>query len=254
MGYQQVQRPRVSDVIMQRLEAMILEGSFKPGQKLPPERELAEQFGVSRPSLREAVQKLVARGLLVSRQGGGNYVSEQLGQSFSDPLLQLLAGHDEFHYDLLEFRHALEGLAAHYAALRATEADKAMLQHRFDALVATYQAMDPLQEAEADAAFHLAIAEAAHNVVLLHSMRGIFALLEQGIVKSLTRLFEKDESRSVLYEQHRALLEAILAGDPEVARARSHEHLVFVEDSLLEMSRQETRFERAMRRVQVSGR
>lgn len=71
MVFDQVQRPRVSDVIMQRLEAMILEGSLKPGQKLPPERELAEQFGVSRPSLREAVQKLVARGLLTSRQGAG---------------------------------------------------------------------------------------------------------------------------------------------------------------------------------------
>ncbi|MGI6408252.1 MAG: FCD domain-containing protein [Gammaproteobacteria bacterium] len=253
MVFDQVQRPRVSDVIMQRLEAMILEGSLKPGQKLPPERELAEQFGVSRPSLREAVQKLVARGLLTSRQGGGNYVCEQLGQSFSDPLLKLLAGHDEFHYDLLEFRHALEGLAAHYAALRATDADKAMLQRRFDALVATYKAMDPVQEAEADAAFHLAIAEAAHNVVLLHNMRGIFALLEQSIVKNLTSLFERHGSRDLLYDQHRALLEAILSGDAEAARARSHEHLVFVEDSLLELSREETRFERAMRRVQVGG-
>ena len=253
MVFQQVQRPRVSDVIMRRLEAMILEGSFKPGQKLPPERELAEQFGVSRPSLREAVQKLVARGLLVSRQGGGNYVCEQLGQSFSDPLLQLLAEHNEFHYDLLEFRHALEGLAAPYAALRAPDADRAMLQQRFDALVATYESMDPVKEAEADAAFHLAIAEAAHNVVLLHSMRGIFALLEQSIVKNLTSLFERDESRTQLYEQHRALLDAILSGDAEQARARSHEHLVFVEDSLLELTRQETRFERAMRRVQAGN-
>lgn len=252
MSYTRVETRRISDVIMQQLESMILEGSFKPGQKLPPERELATRFGVSRPSLREAIQKLAARGLLVSRQGGGTYVNEQVGASFSDPLMQLLGGHAEFHYDLLEFRHALEGLSAYYAALRSTPADKQLLIRRFEELTATYDAMDPVREAEADAVFHLAIAEAAHNVVLLHTMRGLFSLLEKSIVDNLTSLFERKDSRPLLYHQHRALLDAILEGDPEGAQARSHEHLVYVEDGLLEMSKQETRIQRAMRRVQAA--
>ena len=75
MAYQRVRQPRLADVITERLEAMLLEGSLKPGEKLPPERELAEHFGVSRPSLREAIQKLAARGLLTSRQGGGTFVA-----------------------------------------------------------------------------------------------------------------------------------------------------------------------------------
>ena len=79
---------------MQQLEEMILEGTLKPGQKLPPERELATQFEVSRPSLREAVQKLAAKGLLISRQGGGTYVSEDLGGSFSDTILVFLSAVD----------------------------------------------------------------------------------------------------------------------------------------------------------------
>ena len=81
---------KLSDRIVEQLENMLLEGSFAPGQKLPPERDLAEMFAVSRPSLREAIQKLVAKGLLVSRQGGGNYVATALGSTFSDPLLHLL--------------------------------------------------------------------------------------------------------------------------------------------------------------------
>ena len=81
MAYQRVKQPKISDVIMAQLEAMILEGSLKPGQRLPPERELATQFEVSRPSLREALQKLSARGLIVSRQGGGSFVSEKIGSS-----------------------------------------------------------------------------------------------------------------------------------------------------------------------------
>ena len=253
MTYNRVQTQRLSDVIMQRMESMILEGSFKPGQKLPPERELAASFEVSRPSVREAIQKLVAKGLLTSRQGGGTFVSQEIGSSFSDPLLALLDSHDEFHYDLLEFRHSLEGLSAYYAARRSTPADKDMLRDKFEALKATYSRQDAVAEAEADAAFHLAIAEAAHNVVLLHTIRGLFSLLEKSIVEKLSQLFERDSSRSQLLEQHQALLDAILAGDAELAQKMSHQHLVYVEEGLMELSKRETRLERSLRRAQISG-
>ena len=69
MGFDQVRQRRLSDDIVEQLEGMILEGTLKSGERLPAERALAEQFGVSRPSLREAIQKLAAKGLLVSRQG-----------------------------------------------------------------------------------------------------------------------------------------------------------------------------------------
>lgn len=253
MSYSPVRPQRVADAVLGQIEGMILEGSLKPGQKLPTERELAKQFEVSRPSVREALQKLAARGLLVSRQGGGTYVSVEIGEAFADSVMDLFGSHPEFHYDLLEFRHALEGISAYYAALRSTEADKRILQKRFDELVATYPEMDPELEAEADAAFHLTISEAAHNVVLLHSMRGLFSMLERSIVDNLSSLFERPGARDQLYNQHKALLDAILDGDAELAQQRSHEHLVFVEDSLLEMSRHQTRVQRALRRVNVGN-
>ncbi|GEK49018.1 transcriptional regulator [Bisbaumannia pacifica] len=253
MTYQTVKQPRLADVITERLESMIIEGSLQPGQRLPPERELAERFGVSRPSLREAIQKLAARGLLTSRQGGGTFVTQELNTRYSDPLLEMLARHQEFHFDLLEFRDAMEGLSAYYAALRSTPADKALLVQRFEELEASFAGRDPEQEAKADAAFHLAIAESAHNVLLLHTIRGIFHLLEKSIVDNLAYLFEKPDSRPRLMEQHRALLEAILAGDAEQARERAHEHLVFVEEGLLELERAETRAQRALRRAQAHG-
>lgn len=253
MTYAQIRPQRVANVVMAQIESMILEGSLRPGQKLPTERELSKQFGVSRPSLREAIQKLAARGLLVSQQGGGTYVNKEIGTGYADSLMEMLGDHAEFHYDLLEFRHALEGLCAYYSALRSTQSDKEILQQRFGDLVATYDAMDPALEAEADAAFHLAICEAAHNAVLLHTMRGLFSLLERSIVDNLSSLLERHQSRELLYDQHKALLDTILAGDAESAQQRSHEHLVFVEDSLLEMSRHKTRVERALRRVTVGG-
>ncbi|SKA05625.1 transcriptional regulator, GntR family [Oceanospirillum multiglobuliferum] len=252
-SYNRVKQPKISDIIMQQLESMILEGTLKPGQKLPPERELAAQFEVSRPSLREAIQKLTARGLLFSRHGGGTYVSEQIGASFIDPLQELLSSHDEFLYDQLEFRDALEGLSAYYAALRSTEADKQMLTRAYQNLLSVYEKNDPVLEAKVDAEFHMAIAEAAHNVVLLHTLRGLFSMLEKSIVSNLKNLFQKKESRPVLLKQHQAMYDAIMASNPEQARAAAHEHLVFVEDSLLEMRREETRIQRSLRRVQTTS-
>ncbi|MBM6550703.1 FCD domain-containing protein [Marinomonas ostreistagni] len=233
---------------MQELESMILEGTFKPGQKLPPERELAERFDVSRPSLREAIQKLAARGVLNSKHGGGTYVSEQLGSSFTDPLQALLSSHDEFLYDQLEFRDALEGLSAYYAALRATEADKAMLTKRYNALVAANQREDSSQESKLDAEFHMAIAECAHNVVLLHTLRSLFSTLEKSISANLTNLFEKKDARGHVMAQHQALYDAIMAGQPDEARSAVHAHLVFVEDNLLKMRREASRIQRSLRR------
>lgn len=74
--------------------------------------------------MREAIQRLEAKGLLLRRQGGGTFVQSSLWQSFSDPLVELLSDHPESQFDLLETRHALEGIAAYYAALRSTDEDK----------------------------------------------------------------------------------------------------------------------------------
>jgi len=252
MTYQRVKQPKISDVIMQQLETMILEGTLKPGQRLPPERELARQFEVSRPSLREAMQKLAARGLLNSRQGGGTFVAEEIGASLSDPLLELFRTHPESQYDLLEFRHALEGVSAYYAALRSTAADKAEIQARFDALQQFHEQKSFDREVAADVDFHLAIAAATHNVVLLHMMRALFTLLRQHIWDNLEQIYPKHDMRGRIHDQHYLLLQAILAGDPEAARQAAHDHLAYVEEVLLEQGREQTRLERALRRANLS--
>lgn len=252
MVYQRVKQPRISDVIMQQLETMILEGALQPGQRLPPERELAARFEVSRPSVREAMQKLAAKGLLVSRQGGGTYVAEDLGAGLSDPLLELFKTHPESQYDLLEFRHALEGVSAYYAALRSTPADKALIRERYRQLQQYHEEKAFDKEVAADVEFHLAIAAATHNVVLLHMMRALFSLLKQHIWDNLEQIYPKGEMRARIHEQHRLLLQAIEDGDPERARQAAHDHLAFVEEVLLEQGRERTRLERALRRSNLN--
>ena len=127
MKFKQIKPVTISEKIAEQIENNILEGALNAGDKLPPERELAIQFDVSRPSIREAINKLQARGLVTKNPGGGTYIDETVGASFSDPLLQLIGSNPDALYDILELRFALEGLSAYGAAERATEADKKRL-------------------------------------------------------------------------------------------------------------------------------
>ncbi|WP_346829040.1 GntR family transcriptional regulator [Pseudomonas abietaniphila] len=252
MGFDQVRQRRLSDDIVEQLERMILEGTLRAGERLPAERALAEQFGVSRPSLREAIQKLTAKGLLISRQGGGNYVVESLGSTFSDPLLHLLESSADAQRDLLEFRHTLEASCAYYAAIRATDVDRARLREAFDALQDCYARVDEVSRAEegaADANFHLAIAEASHNAVLLHTIRGLFDLLRRNVVTNIGGMYkQRSETRDMLINQHRELYLAIIEGRADDAREVSSRHLLYVQEVLEEVRQQVQRTARAERR------
>ena len=93
-------RPKLSDVITEKLESMILDGSWLAGEQLPSERELATEFAVSRTSLREPIQNLQARGLVTRKQGGGTFVSAKLNTAMTDPLLALVAERPETQFDL----------------------------------------------------------------------------------------------------------------------------------------------------------
>ncbi|AVO54246.1 FCD domain-containing protein [Ectopseudomonas mendocina] len=253
MGFGQVRQRRLSDDIVEQLESMILEGTLRVGERLPAERLLAEQFGVSRPSLREAIQKLVAKGLLVSRQGGGNYVAESLGSTFSDPLILLLENKEDAQRDLLEFRHTLEGSCAFYAARRATDIDRQRLSEAFEALQDCYSRssgkVTRAEEGAADARFHLAIAEASHNAVLLHTIRGLFSLLKRNVVTNIGGMYaQREETREMLIKQHQALYEAIMEGRAEEARTLSNQHIDYVQEVLSEVQLEAQREARAQRR------
>lgn len=249
MPYRKITQPKLADSIVVELEQMILEGSLQPGQKLLPERELAIQFQVSRPSLREAIQRLEARGLLYRRQGGGTYVQSALSKGIADPLFELLSTHPEARYDLLEFRHALEGICAYYAALRGTEADFERIRQVQATIIDAGQSGSLVAESAAVTRFYLVMAEASHNVVLLHLLRAMSPMLEQNILQN-NEILNRRPGVVAQIRRHRAnLIEAILSGAPERARAACHEHLAYIEETLLDMQREETRIQRSMRRI-----
>ncbi|MCB5227895.1 pyruvate dehydrogenase complex transcriptional repressor PdhR [Alishewanella sp. 16-MA] len=241
---------KLSDRIVEQLENLLLEGSFSPGQKLPSERELAERFDVSRPSLREAIQKLEAKGLVSRRQGGGTYIKDTLAVGLTDPLFELIGRHPESQFDLLEFRHALEGISAYYAALRGTEADHIKIKTLYEDICRTQQQQDIDAQAMAVGQFYLAVAEASHNVVLLHLVRGLTPLVEQNVRLNLAALQHSEGIAEKLNEHRQRLMQAVINGEPELARQASNGHLAFIEEALLEVGKERSRIERSLRRSQ----
>ncbi len=251
MQFETINPPKVSDAIVSQIEQSILEGVLKPGERLPPERELAQQLYVSRPSLREAITTLKSRGLLQSRRGGGNFVVDVIAPALTDPLIELLKNHPKAMSDVLELRHALEEVAAYFAALRATDADREILRCRFAALEEIQQGTrEPQHDAVVDASFHLAIADASHNVALIHVMRGLFDLLLSNICRSLEQLYTRESSYAIIHAQHQAILKGVLERDPDAARQAAHVHLSFVEVTLRDLDAEAGRQELSQRRLQ----
>ncbi|GGZ10024.1 MULTISPECIES: pyruvate dehydrogenase complex transcriptional repressor PdhR [Shewanella] len=246
MAYSKISQPKISDVIMNQLEQMILEGSLKPGQKLPPERELALQFEVSRPSLREAIQKLEAKGLLLRRQGGGTYVKQQLWQSMADPIVELMQNDRESQYDLLEFRHATEGMMAYFAALRGTDTDMQNLQ---DCIMRVEKSTGIIEQASAIVDFYRTVAEASHNMAMLHLVLSLTSVLHKNVAENLELLSRREEATHKANEHRRALLAAIVRRDPEAAREASNDHLSYIEEVMLSVREEDSRLQRSLRRM-----
>jgi GntR family transcriptional repressor for pyruvate dehydrogenase complex len=250
-----VKQAKLSDVILAQLEAMIIEGSLKPGQKLMPERELAKLFDVSRPSLREAIQKLEAKNLVIRRQGGGTYVCDNILSGLSDPLFNLLASDNEAQFDLLEFRLGIEGMSAYYAAMRGTKADFAEIERKHQAIgnaqLDSEQQNNYRSEANAVFDFYLAICSASHNAIILHLARSMAALLIDNIEKNLAVLAKKPDVFVKITDYRTRLLEAIISGKPQRAWGASHQHLAFIEEILLKLNEEHSRMERSMRRLHL---
>lgn len=228
---------RLSDQIAQQIQQLIRDQQLKPGDRLPAERALATQLNVSRPPVREAIRTLASQGLLVTRPGGGTFVLSPI-QEWPEKILlsfaPLATTDPAYNYDMLEARHALESSTAWFAALRATEHDKANIQRCFDSMVKYQQQGDAEQSSRADARFHMSIAEASHNVVLIQFMRGLFDVLLSAVSQSRTTMFQNSQSAvlQTLTEQHENLMNAILAGEPEQAKRAIEHHLHYVQDTI----------------------
>lgn len=227
--------------LSQQVLDLIRQEELRPGDRLPAERLLAARLHVSRASLREALQGLVQSGNILSRPGSGHYLQTPVLPLTSLPIDALIRQNPSYWQDIMEIRRPLEAEAAYHAALRATKADRARLATHINNLTSTHAAQNPQADAKADASLHLDIAQASHNLVLLHIMRGLFELLASSISHSLEKLYTRPKTFQTLTRQHQALLNAIITGQPDQARKAALLHLDFVAATLRQIEDDDAR-------------
>ncbi|MEZ5809783.1 MAG: FCD domain-containing protein [Rhizobiaceae bacterium] len=235
--FSKIEQTRTADEVVGQIESLILEGILHVGDRLPGERDLARRFDVSRPILREALKQLESRGLLVSRHGGGTFVADVIGPVFTEPVMELISTHRKATVDYLEFRREMDGMAAEYAARRATDADRRILDDIIARMERAHGKADFAEEAAIDVEFHNAVGESAHNIILLHTLRACYRLLADGVMFNRALIYAQPEARARLLAQHQAIHAAIRDGKPAEARRAAEAHLRFIEQALTDAER-----------------
>jgi GntR family transcriptional repressor for pyruvate dehydrogenase complex len=232
--YKIVRSSRLYEQIVQQVEESIHKGALKAGDQLPPERELAEQFGVSRTAVREAVKALREKGLVEAYPGRGTFITDGSSYTIRQSLDRMMrSGHEGFT-SLAEVREILEPEIAALATTRAGEEDIAAMREQVAAMDAAKS--DPEAYIEADLDFHLALAEAADNAIILSLIDSIVGLLRE----QRMRIFQVDGGPERGQYHHKRILEAIEHRDPVGAREAMKAHLKQVrEDSRRAPGRQD---------------
>jgi GntR family transcriptional repressor for pyruvate dehydrogenase complex len=225
--YKIVRSSRLYEQIVQQVEDSIHKGALKPGDQLPPERELAQQFGVSRTAVREAVKALHEKGLVEAYPGRGTFITDGTSYSMRQSLDRMVkVGQAEGSAFLAEVRAILEPEIAALAATRADAEDVSSMREQVAVMDGACK--DPDAFIEADLDFHLALAEAAANPIILSLIDSIVGLLRE----QRMGIFQVEGGPERGQHHHKKILKAIELRDPTGAREAMKAHLVQVrEDS-----------------------
>lgn len=232
---------RLYQELARHLMADLASGHYPVGSRLPAERELTAKYGVSRPTVREAVIALEVQGLVEVRLGSGAYVKRLPGED-DTPGFNISA------FELTEARLLFEGEAAALAATQITDEELAAIAQLVRAIAR--ENADPNGAEEADRAFHIAIARATRNAAILETVERLWELRATSPEAAL--LHEKARHAEVkpVVEEHQAILDALTARDPAAARAAMRTHLAAVLDAML-FATEERALAEARRAVQA---
>lgn len=220
MPIQAIDSDRLYKKIARQLTELIAAGEFAPGQRLPSERELAQQLGVSRPSVREALIALDIEGKVEIRVGSGVFVSQPQAPGLPE------IDEGEGPFELIRARRMVEGGTAAWAAREATKEEVAEIRAAVEELE---KAQDGSRSTDpADRSFHVAVARATHNGPLLAVVQMLWDQGRGAVWKQMEKHFETPALKAATLRDHRAILQAIEARDARAARKAMRDHLARV--------------------------
>lgn len=226
---------KLADQVFERIRDLIFKGDLRPGEQLKSERELSEILSVSRPTIRQAIRKLIELGLIENRQGQGTYICNPKEARGHNMLREMIDWGEASLRDLLEVRMALECQAATSAALRATAADVTALERHVEDMRTS------IEEGELgileDVRFHMTLAYATKNQVQIMLMKNLYDLLHFGIEESLKQLYMDPANLETILTQHKSVSDAIRQRDPDSAYEAMRQHITFLINYMCDESR-----------------
>jgi len=229
-----LQHKRLSDEIADQFIELIKNGTLKPGDALPPEREMAGSLGVSAPPLREGLKILETLGFVDIQPRSKIVVKSVAASALHDPIAKTIEGDLGMVIQLLEVRKILESWAVTKASQMATDSDIASLERACQEMKADFE--NNRLGVNADASFHLGIFHAAQNTILSHIGFTLFDLLWRSQKLIRETMFMEEENKRRLLQQHSQILYAIKARDPQKARDAIVAHLDFAEKKIVELT------------------
>lgn len=225
MEFKEIIPVRLYESAIEQIMSLIKNNKLKPGDKLPPERELAEKLSISRNSLREAFRVLESRGIIKSKPGGGRYIREIRKNGYSSTENIILSLEKSSILELLEAREMFEVKIAKIAAQRATPEDIKLIEMVLNKMNKKEELKDE-KKTESDTEFHLAIASTSHNFVFVNIIKLHLDLLKETRGKTL----QMPGRREKQYQEHQAILQAIKEHNSKKAGEAMLTHLKNVEE------------------------
>jgi GntR family transcriptional repressor for pyruvate dehydrogenase complex len=219
---------KLSDEVYKQIVSLISSGELKPGDKIPSERELAADMGISRQSIREALNRAEVMRLIEVRQGEGSFILSSVNESLKPPLTLIMEKQAERIFDFLEIRKLVEGWCAEKAAIEATKDELESMEEILDKMKKV--ASKDKQWEAMDLELHLSFAKATHNVIAVHIMEALKNNF--GPFFRFTKSMPSSERIDVLWQHHYEIFTAIKRKDPETAKKKVIAHLNFIEEKL----------------------
>lgn len=230
-----IRADKIYQIIMDEISDLIDETQLKPGDRLPSERTIATRLSVSRSSVRQAISALVARGVLVVKQGDGTYVADAMvssNRSLLEELSVSLAKQQISPVEIAEARLFIECETTRLCAIRADEE----VCDRLREIISTYEYYDSKKNSlfRINQDFHLTIAEGSGNAVLNIMMKNILELMNGNMWRWAKVQGAKNRAYSfeLHQEQHKAIVAAIIDHDPDKAKQAMYDHLVNISEEM----------------------
>ncbi len=235
-GFTRVPRRSLSDNIVEQIAALIARGTLKPGDRIPSEKQLCEQFGVGRTSVREALRSLSVMGVLEPHMGEGTFVASNAGRFLERSFHWGLLLNPKLVEDLIETRLMLE---SHTAFLAATKADQAELDRMAEAIrLMEAHVGDPGRYLESDLQFHLTIATATQNSILQNLLTTTRGYLQAWIRETLAGADVAEKRARLSIGEHKRILKALKNKDADAARQAMAAHILSSSADLRSRQRQ----------------